>query len=76
VQNAINNELDVLLRNVKDYAYWDDMYNYATTRNESWAKLNITGWIPKNFGIDLILTLDGKNNLIYQYGMAILKNFR
>lgn len=25
VQNAINNELDVLLRNVKDGAYWDDI---------------------------------------------------
>lgn len=68
VQNAMNHELDILLRNAKDYAYWDDLYNYATTPNDAWAKSNLTDWVPKNFQIDLILILDVKNNLIYQYG--------
>lgn len=68
VQNAINNELEVLLRNIKDSSYWDDMYNYVTTPDKAWVKLNVTDWIPKNFNIDLILILDVKGNLIYQYG--------
>jgi len=68
VQSAINNELDILLRNAKDGAYWDDIYNYATAPNDAWAKSNVTDWIPKNFGIDLILIFDVKDNLIYQYG--------
>lgn len=44
------------------------IYNYATAPNDAWAKLNVTNWIPKNFGVDLILILDVKDNLIYQYG--------
>lgn len=68
VKNAINNELDVLLRNVKDSAKDDGIYNYATSRNEAWIKSNITDWIPKNFGVDLILIFDVKGDLVYQYG--------
>lgn len=68
VQTVINKDIDRLLSNVKDYAYWDDMYNYASKQDGDWVKLNITDWIPKNFGIDLILIFDGEGKLIYQYG--------
>ena len=68
VQTVINKDIDRLLSNAKDYAYWDDMYNYASKQDEDWVKLNVTDWIPKNFGIDLILIFDRHGKLFYQYG--------
>lgn len=68
IQNAFNNELEVLSRNVNDNAHGDDIYNYVDNRSTNWVKLNITDWVPKNFKVDLILILDAKENLIYQYG--------
>jgi signal transduction histidine kinase len=68
VKHSIDNELEVLSRNVKDNAYSDDLYNYATSRSEAWVKLNVADWITRNFKVDLILILDAKNKLIYQCG--------
>jgi signal transduction histidine kinase len=68
VQTVMAKTQDTLLKNVRDYAYWDDMYNYANTRDEKWVKINITDWIPKNFGINLVLAFNAKGELIYQYG--------
>lgn len=68
INAAMDNDLEGLLRNAKDYATWDDMYDYATTHSEAWLRLNITNSVPKNFKIDLILIFDAQGNLIYQYG--------
>jgi len=67
-QALINQRQELLLSTAKDYANWDDMYNFVDNPNERWAKLNIADWIPNNFGVDLILLFDSKAKLIYRYG--------
>jgi signal transduction histidine kinase len=44
------------------------LYNYINTRDEAWAKANVADWVPKNFGLDLILIFDQDGKLLYQYG--------
>jgi signal transduction histidine kinase len=68
VQIVIDNMLNEMLRNVRDYANWDAMYNYINTQDREWVKTNVTDWIPKNFNIDLILIVDAAGKILYQYG--------
>lgn len=68
IQNSIHCEQDILFSIAKDYANWDDMYNYVSTEDAEWAKANITQWIPKNFSIDLIMVINSSGKLIYEFG--------
>ncbi|TRZ50513.1 HAMP domain-containing protein [bacterium] len=68
VQAVMANTKDILLGIVKDYANWDEMYNYINTRDETWVKANVTDWVPKNFKVGLILIFDNSGKLLYQYG--------
>ncbi len=67
--NLICREQNMLLSNAKDYAHWNDMYDYVNNlKSKEWEAENITDWIPKNFNIDLILVMDNSGKLIYKYG--------
>lgn len=68
VRITLNRDLESLLRVERDYAFWDDMYNYVNRPNNKWAKKYVTDWIPRNFKIDLILIFDNAGKLLYQYG--------
>ena len=68
ITTIIDNELQDLSSIVKNYAYWDDMYNYVNSHAKLWEKRNITDWIPTNFKVDLILIFDNAGIPIYRYG--------
>lgn len=59
-----------LVRNLKDYAYWDEMVAAAESRDQAWLDKNITQWVPSNFQIDLVLLTDTRGRTIYRYGNA------
>lgn len=53
----------------KDYAIWDDAYNKISAKDTGWFKETVTGWIPGNFGVDLIVVANTKKEIIDQYGI-------
>ncbi len=68
IQTVMVNTQDTLLRIVRDYANWDEMYDYINNPDEKWLKENVADWIPKNFKINLILMFDNAGKMLYQYG--------
>ena len=66
-QNITNNENDYLIKSVRDYAHWDDLYNIAITKDPAWLKNYVTDWVPENNDIDWILGVDKEGNIFYKY---------
>ncbi|EJO5346308.1 EAL domain-containing protein [Clostridium botulinum] len=64
IDKNINNTYDLN----KDYATWDDTYNFINNRNINYKKsLSKYDNIFKNFNIDLILFADKNNNIVFKH---------
>lgn len=58
---------DELLTTAKDYGSWDEMFQQAPNPDPQWLKINLTEWVPLNFGVDFILLVDKSGKVKYRY---------
>ncbi len=58
VLNAFQADLEHLAVSVRDYARWDDAYEYAVDRNERFIQSNFAPESLENMGVDVVWMLD------------------
>ncbi|MCG8571108.1 MAG: diguanylate cyclase [Spirochaetes bacterium] len=65
VQKAFDNEIDHLLIFCKDYAFWDDTYQYVQNQNHSYIQSNYTSdtFIESDF--NLIYIINNQQEILY-----------
>jgi diguanylate cyclase (GGDEF)-like protein/PAS domain S-box-containing protein len=62
--NALQADLDHLAISVRDYARWDDLYDYAVDRNDRFTQSNLARESLENMGVDLVWMLDSRDSEI------------
>jgi PAS domain S-box-containing protein len=70
VRGIITSQMAAMDRLIIDYAYWDDTVHHITTPDSAWFAEQFTSYFPKVHHLDLILLLDARGTLVYQYGNA------
>lgn len=68
VQNAINDDLDTLEATGRDWAYWDDTYNYALGENASYVEENLYDSVFLDYRMNVVLFLDRDLNVLFGRG--------
>jgi sensor domain CHASE-containing protein len=58
VLNAFQADLEHLAVSVRDYARWDDAYQFAVDRNERFTQSNFAPESLQNMGVDVVWMLD------------------
>jgi diguanylate cyclase (GGDEF)-like protein/PAS domain S-box-containing protein len=58
VLNAFQADLDHLAISVREYARWDETYQYALDRNERFTRSNLLPESLQNMGVDVVWMLD------------------
>ena len=61
VLNALQADLHHLAVGVRDYARWDDAYNFASDRNERFTQSNLSADALDNMGVDLVWMVDTRD---------------
>ena len=64
VLNAFQADLEHLAVGIRDYARWDDAYQFAIDRNERFTQSNFAPESLENMGVDVVWMLDQSNNEI------------
>ena len=65
ITNAIDLELASLKMISWDYASWTDTYNFVQDQNQSYVDNNLTDETIENFGIQLLVILNEKNEFVW-----------
>ena len=67
----IQNELKNMIAISKDSSAWDDTYDIMVTEvpDPKWLENNISGWIPSNFDMDLIILARNDMTIVDSYGL-------
>ncbi|MGA7730985.1 MAG: EAL domain-containing protein [Chloroflexia bacterium] len=63
-RNAFNTQIDAIASVARDYASWDDTYEYASTRDPAYMEANITEQLMQNFRLNLVAIYDRSGALI------------
>lgn len=65
VQSALNTEDASLLSTTQDWAWWDDMYRYATDQNPEFLASNTQPEALATLNLNLFMILDEKGNILH-----------
>ena len=57
-RSSLDHQLQQLAKVTRDWAFWDDTYEYLRTRNRAYEESNLVPTTFLNLGIDLFLLLD------------------
>ncbi|MBU9712844.1 EAL domain-containing protein [Evansella tamaricis] len=71
VENVLNNEFNRLNMVVRDYAVWDDTYQFIQEKNQEYIQSN---WVNETFrtnNIELVIYFDENSQIIYQNGYDV-----
>lgn len=71
-QIIIKSQSKRLVQTVRDYAIWDDTYKYVNKKNDAsrtFFQKNFNTWMSKQFNIDLILVINGNQEIVVSYGL-------
>ncbi|MEI7741534.1 MAG: CHASE4 domain-containing protein [bacterium] len=60
-----------LLKNLQDYAHWDDAVNALNKSDGAWFKSQVFEYISKHYGYEMIIIADKKGKVLWQYGAPI-----
>jgi len=61
VLNAFQADLEHLAVSVRDYARWDDAYQFADDRNDRFTQSNFASESLENMGVDVVWMIDPEN---------------
>ena len=67
-----------LSTSVRDYAHWDDMYQFILDKNSAFIKASLTDNVFSNFKINALFVINNKGEAVYQRGVdpSTLKPWR
>jgi PAS domain S-box-containing protein len=71
---AMNVESAELLRTTQDWAWWDDIYQYAADQNPDFLDRNTDPLALATLDLNLFMILDGKGNLLH--GQVLSSDFQ
>ncbi len=63
--SAIRSESSTLLGTVQDWAWWDEMYQFAAVHNADFIRRNVDTSNMETIRIHLLMVLDENGNLVY-----------
>ncbi|RJQ52838.1 MAG: PAS domain S-box protein [Actinobacteria bacterium] len=72
VDNAFEQRRKQLIAEVTDYAYWHETVAAIRKRDRAWISKNLTGWVPRQFGIELVMLVDKKGETIAVHAESTL----
>ena len=64
IMNSLTNEEVQLEQNVKDWAIWDDLYNYAVDHNHDFEVSNLDAGSLSNIQISLFAVVDSSGSIV------------
>lgn len=69
----LDNELDTLNTQARDYAQWDDTYEFAANRNEDYIESNFPedGSTPLYLKLNLLAIVNSANQLVFTQGVDL-----
>ncbi len=70
----INNELKKVRTIANDWGLWDELYNYTSTKNDSFIETNITNVIFQTLGLDIICIFDENGKILIAKKFDFSKN--
>jgi PAS domain S-box-containing protein len=62
--NTLSDQLDTLSANTRDYAWWDDTYNFATDHNSDYMANNFVNSTFTNLEFNLLVILDANDQIL------------
>lgn len=72
ISNALSllkEQSDQLGVNVRDYAHWDDMYQFVVEKEPAFIKTSISNTVFANFKINALFIIDNEGEVVYQRGI-------
>jgi diguanylate cyclase (GGDEF)-like protein/PAS domain S-box-containing protein len=63
-RNAFDTQIDAIARVTRDYAAWDETYEFADSRDPNYLENNITAQLMQNFRLNLVAIYDRSGALI------------
>jgi sensor domain CHASE-containing protein len=58
-----------LLTSLQDYANWQDLANPKTGKDPAWLEINVIGWVPAQFKIDVVVLADRQGKVFASHGL-------
>jgi adenylate cyclase len=71
VKEALNEEVNSLQRNVKDYSEWDDTYEFIEDGNSAYRQGNLVRSTFENFKINFLLIFNQKGQKVFSKGFDL-----
>jgi PAS domain S-box-containing protein len=68
IENAVQEDLDSLLVSVKDWAYWDDTYQYAQDGNNAYVEDNLADSTFAHFRLNVAMFINADGELLFGKG--------
>ncbi len=72
---ALQGQLDGMARSVRDYAYWDELYDFAQTGDRSMVENDLIDSMMPNLNVNYVVLVDRDGQVLYANGMN-LSNLR
>lgn len=69
VEHVLASQRTQLLRTVTDYAYWQETVSVLKTRDRRWLDENLTGWVPKQFSVQLVVLAKTDGDIVASHGL-------
>ena len=67
--SLLNEQSEQLGISVRDYAHWDDMYQFVVKKDPTFIKTSLSNTIFSNFKINALLVINNEGEAVYQRGV-------
>lgn len=68
---ALQGQMDGLARSARDYAYWDELYDFAQTGDRSLVANDLIDSMMPNLNINYIVVVNREGKVLYSNGMNL-----
>ena len=65
----LKEQSDQLSTSVRDYAHWDDMYQFVHKKDPAFIKASLTDTVFSNFKINALFVINSEGEAVYQRGV-------
>jgi diguanylate cyclase (GGDEF)-like protein/PAS domain S-box-containing protein len=67
--SLLKEQSDQLSTNVRDYAHWDDMYQFVVKKDPAFIKASLTDTVFTNFKINALFVINNEGEAVFQRGV-------
>ena len=65
-ENVLKNQITNLDRTCKDWAYWDDTYQFIQNRNQDYISSNLIPDTMKNLNLNFMILINSDGNIVHR----------